>query len=468
MTINRLTGFDASLLTLEAPSQPMTGGALFELDTSTMPGGYSFENFRSTLRGRIAALPEFRMKLADSRLNLDMPAWVDDHDFDFDHHVGRVELAPPGGRRELSELVGHLVAQRLDRGRPLWDIRVIEGVSTSDPSFSGPVAVLLRMHHVMADGATALDIFSRLCANEADPPTPLVRDGVGTVGKRQLVLDGLLRFAARPWLLMTKVLPATISGVVEARRRDVKPTMFTAPKTMFNGDVTEHRNVAYVQLELRDVRAVKDKFGVTVNDVTAALTAGAIRRFLLERDALPQTPLVAAMPISVHDPDRPGRNQLSSMDSSLCTDIADPALRVLAVSKANSAAKEHISTIGPTLLQDWMQCFPGLLPLILRLYRLSGQANRRPRYNLTFSNVRGPEQQTFLMGASVKARYAYGPVFHGSGLIVVVMSLGGKLDVGLSACPDLVPDLWDVAEGFPAALEELLHASATHTDASTT
>lgn len=461
MTVNRLTGFDSSLLTMEAPDQPMTGCGLFELDTSTMPHGYSFENFRAALDKLIVALPEFRMKLADSRLNLDMPVWVDDVDFDLDRHLHRVELPRPGGRRELSHLVGRLTAGRMDRSRPLWDMWVIEGVAT-DACFSGPVAVLLRQHHVMADGATALDIFSRLCPTSADAPVPPARPGVGHPGRQAIALDGLVRFAARPWLLLTKVLPAALTGAVRARRRKSTAALFTAPRTVFNGNVTERRNVAFVQLDLGDVRAVRTKYGVTVNDVTAAVAAGALRTFLLARDALPHNPLVAAMPISVFDPSRPGRNQLSSMDSSLCTHIDDPAQRIRSINEASTAAKQHVSTIGLTLLQDWMQCAPGLLALLARLYRLSGQAHRRPRYNLTLSNVRGPDEQTYLLGSAVKGRYAFGPIFHGSGLMIVAMSQGGNLDLGLVACADLVPDLWELADAFPAALRELLDAPAVN------
>jgi WS/DGAT/MGAT family acyltransferase len=287
---------------------------------------------------------------------------------------------------------------------------------------------------------------------------PPARSGVGSPGTRAIALDGLVRFAARPRLLLTKVLPAAVAGALRARRRNTTAALFTAPKTVFNGDVTDRRNVAFVQLDMADVQAVRTGYGVTVNDVTAAVTAGAVRQFLIDRGALPQASLVAAMPIAVFDPSRPGRNQLSSMDSSLCTDVADPARRIKCINEASSAAKQHVSTVGLTLLQDWMQCAPGLLALLARVYRWSGQATRRPRYNLTLSNVRGPEQQTYLLGSAVKARYAFGPIFHGSGLMVVAMSQGGNLDIGLVGCPDLIPDLWDLADLFPAALQELLDA----------
>ena len=454
----RLSGFDACLLPLETPSQPLTTCALLELDASTMSGGYSFARFRERLSGRLAALPEFHMKLADSVLNLATPVWVEDRDFDLDRHLHRIELPAPRTRRELSQLAGRLLAERLDRSRPLWDMWVIEGLSGADPHFSGCVAVMLRMHHVLGDGVTGLDIVSRLLSTEAEPPPPEVIDGVGTVGKWKIVLDGLVRFAGRPWFLVTNVLPATVAALVKTIRRSARGQamsgIFSAPRTPFSGNLTEHRTIAYVQLDLEDVNTIKDQFGVKLNDVMLALVSGALRQLLLDRAALPRAALVAAMPISVFEANRASRNQLSGMLSSLYTDLADPADRLRAIAEASSVAKDHSFAIGATLLQDWMQCAPGLLTLGMRLYRWSGLSARRPVYNLTVSTVRGP-QQSYLLGAPVKANYAFGPLFHGAGLLIVGMSHNGHLDVGLVSCSDLLPDLCEVADGLPLALKEL-------------
>ena len=462
----RLSGFDASMLPLEGPMQPMTGCALWELDTSAMPAGYSFERFRDQLSARMPALPEFRMKLVDSALNFDTPVWAQDLDFDLDRHLHRVELPQPGARRELMELAGRLMAERLDRSRPLWDMWVIEGLSGADPYFSGKVAVLHRMHHVLGDGTAALDILSRLCSTEADSPPPAPRDGIGTVTKRQIVLDGLVRFARRPWLLATRALPGTIAAVIKLRavrraaRGQTLRGIFSAPRTPFNGNISGRRTMAFVQLDLRDVKTVKDKFGVTVNDVMLALASGAIRQFLLDRAALPQAALVALMPVSVFEPNRDGRNQLSLTRTSLRTDIADPADRLKAITTASSVAKANASAIGPTLLQDWWDCAPGLSVLGMRLYRWVGLGGRRKIYNLTLSNVPGPQVQHYLFGAAVRARYAFGPVFYGAGLNITVMSLNGNLDVGFVSCSDLLPDLWELADGVPLALKELLDAAS--------
>jgi WS/DGAT/MGAT family acyltransferase len=431
-----------------------------------MPGGYSFERFRDKLSARIPALPEFRMKLADSVLNLDTPVWVEDPQFDLDRHLHRIVLPAPGTRRELMELAGRLMAERLDRGRPLWDMWVIEGLSGADPDFSGPVAVLHRMHHALGDGVAALDILSRLCSTEADAPPPAPRDGVGNPSRREIALDGLARFARRPWYLVTRALPATIAAVIKIRavrraaRGQALRGLFSAPRTTFNGNITQRRSMAFVQLDLTDVKIVKDRFGVTVNDVMLALASSALRQFLLDRSELPNAPLVALMPVSVFDPRHAGRNQLSLTRTSLRTDIADPADRLRAIAAASSIAKANSSAIGPTLLQDWWQCAPGLSVLGMRLYRWSKLGGDRKIYNLTLSNVPGPQVQCYLMGATVRARYAFGPVFYGAGLNITVMSLNGNLDVGLVSCSDLLPDLWDLAGGLRLALKELLDASS--------
>jgi diacylglycerol O-acyltransferase / wax synthase len=462
VNMQRLSGLDASLLRLETRVQPNTASALWDLDISTMPGGYSFERFRDKLAERIPALPEFRMKLADSPLNLDTPVWVDDPDFDLDNHLHRIKLPAPGGRRELSNLAARLMAERLDRSRPLWDMWVIEGLSGTEPQLSGRVAVMHRMHHVVADGATYLDLLSRLCATAADSSAPQPRAGVGTVGARQIVLDGLVRFACRPWFLATRLLPAIVVAVVKTFLRAVRGQamsgLFSAARTSFNGNVTERRSVAYVQLDLNDIKAIKDRFGATVNEVMLAVVSGALRQFLLDRAALPKTALVAAIPISVSQPDRPGRNQVTCTLSSLYTHITDPAERLKAIAAASSVAKAHSSAIGPTLPQDLLQFAPSLMPLGIRLYRWLGLSGRRPVYNLSFSNVPGPQEQSYLMGAAVRARYALGPVYHGGGLNIIVMSLNGNVDVGLVSCSDLLPDLWDLADGMPDALKELLDA----------
>ncbi|MGE0220717.1 WS/DGAT domain-containing protein, partial [Mycolicibacterium sp.] len=236
---------------------------------------------------------------------------------------------------------------------------------------------------------------------------------------------------------------------------------FAAPKTAFNDNVTGHRNIAYAQLDLEDIKTVKNHFNVKVNDVVMALVSGVLRRFLLDRGQLPENSLVAMVPVSVHDrSDRPGRNQVSGMFARLETSIEDPAERLMAIAEANAVAKQHSSAIGATLLQDWTQfAAPAVFGVAMRVYASSRLGGARPVHNLVVSNVPGPQLPLYMLGCEVKAMYPLGPIFHGSALNMTVMSLNGKLDVGIVSCPELLPDLWDMADNFGDALQELLDAT---------
>jgi WS/DGAT/MGAT family acyltransferase len=281
----------------------------------------------------------------------------------------------------------------------------------------------------------------------------------------RIALGGLGRFASRPVRLATSVLPATVSTVVETVRRAAggraMAAPFAAPQTPFNASVTAHRNVALCQLDLADVKKVKDHFGVKVNDVVMALVSGVLRRYLADRDELPENSLVAMVPVSVHDrSDRPGRNQVSGMFTSLQTQINDPGERLRAIAEGNSTAKEHSSAIGASLLQDWSQfAGPAVFGVAMRVYAQSRLTETRPVHNLVVSNVPGPQIPLYFLGAEVQAMYPLGPIFHGAGLNITVMSLNGTLNVGLISCPELLPDLWDMADAFPVEMKALIAAT---------
>jgi WS/DGAT/MGAT family acyltransferase len=305
---------------------------------------------------------------------------------------------------------------------------------------------------------------SQLCTTEPDAPPPAPVEGVGGGSDLEIVVSGAIKFVTRP-LKLANVLPSTLSTVVDtvkrARNGLSMAAPFAAPKTAFNDTVTGHRNVAFAQLDLEDIKTVKNHFGVKVNDVVMALVSGVLRRFLLDRDELPDSSLVAMVPVSVHDKsDRPGRNQVSGMFSKLNTNVEDPAVRLKAIADANSVAKQHSAAIGATLLQDWSQfAAPAVFGVAMRVYARSNLTSALPVHNLVVSNVPGPQIPLYFLGAEVKAMYPLGPIFHGSGLNITVMSLRGTLDVGLISCPELLPDLWDMADDFRVALDELLAAT---------
>lgn len=458
--MERLSGLDAGMLYSESSTVPLAVCSITELDTSTVPGGYTFEKFRDHLASRIPAIPEFRTKLADSDLNLDHPVWVEDKDFQLSRHLNRVALPEPGGRDELVALCGRLVATPLERGKPLWEMWVIEGVGGSAARDDGRLALLLKVHHAAVDGVSAANLLEKLLDTEPDAPPPDPEEAPREASGWEIAADGLWRFVTRPWQL-TRVVPVatalvgnTVSRAVTGR---AMAAPFSAPSTRFNAPLTAERCVAFAQLSLDDVKKVKDQCDVKVNDVVMALCAGALRGYLREHDELPDRPLIAVVPSSVHgQSDRPGRNQLSGMFCNLHTDIEDPLDRLHTIGASNVRAKEHSGSLGPTMLVDLAQSisrnmFGWALGVLSRT-----SLSRAAIHNVIISNVAGPPVTLYSGGAAITGLYPLGPIFPGSGLNITVMSMADKLNVGIISCPQLADDLWDLADRFEAELADLL------------
>lgn len=461
--MERLSGLDASFLYLETGSMPLHVCGLLVLDPATMPEEYEFERFRRRVGERVGDNPAFRRKVHDPRLNLDHPVWVDDEDFDIEHHVRRAVLPAPGGREQLAAVCADLAAHRLDRRRPLWEMWVLEGLA------DGTLAVLTKMHHATVDGVTGASLISELCglepggrpitAGKPKPPPPR------RPSDTEILVDGALRLATRP-LQLARLLPSTAAVVPDwverAWRGRAMPAPFTAPRTSFNGTLTSHRAVAFARLDLAEVKAVKNAVDCTVNDVVLAVCSGALRRYLSGRGELPDSSLVAVVPVSVHGKSTaPGTNQVSGMFASLATHIADPVRRLRAIATQNRAAKEHHQTISASLLQDWAQfAAPNTFGLAVRAYSNLRLAEKHPVvHNLVVSNVPGPPMPMYFLGARITGFYPFGPVFHGAGLNITVISNAGHLYAGLIACRELVPGLWELADHLPPALAELRDAA---------
>ncbi|TAM63292.1 wax ester/triacylglycerol synthase family O-acyltransferase [Mycobacterium sp.] len=456
--MQRLSGLDAFFLYLESPTQPLNVCCVLELDPTTTPGGYSFARFREALAARVDAVPEFRLKLADNQLNFDHPVWVDDDRFELARHLHRVALPSPGGPQELAEICGHVAGLALDRDRPLWEMWVIEGLHGGDA-----LSVIVKAHHAVVDGVGGANLLAQLCSNAPDAPPPEPAARTGAANPLQIAASGLIGAALRPWRL-ARVVPATAltlaQTVLRARSGRTMAAPFAAPPTAFNGRFTRRRNIALTSVDLDDVKTVKQRFGVTVNDVVTAMCAGALRQFFSDRDALPHIPMVASVPVSVRGKSaRPGRNQTTWMLCRLETHIDDPVERLTNIATGNAAAKDHAAAMGPTLLQDWTQVagqsmFGAAMKLLPRI-----PLPEKPPHNLVMSNVAGPQHQLYFLGCRLDTMYPLGPIIAGAGLNITVMSLGGRLGVGIISCPDLVPDLWDLAEAFPVALKELMNST---------
>jgi WS/DGAT/MGAT family acyltransferase len=436
---------------------------LLTLDGSTMPGGYRFPEFREKLHERVSAIPEFRRKLHNSPFNLTHPVWVEDPDFTIDRHLHRVAVPSPGDRETLAELCAYFAGQPLDRARPLWEMYVIEGLPGDG------VAVLLKMHHATVDGVGGANLIAYLCGLDPDSllPLPDVDENLSPPSHLDLLRSSVTSLARRP-AEVAKLLPDLLGmaprWVGRVLKRTGMPAPFTAPRTSFNSTITGLRSVAYTSLDLGEVKHVKDAFNVTVNDVVLALCTGALRRYLEAHHELPTEPLVATVPVSVQDRTAhdSGSNQVSAFFAALPTQLADPAARLYAIAESNRVAKEHHFSIKPDMLQDWAQfAAPRLFGLAARAYSALRLAERHPVvHNLVISNVPGPPMPLYLLGARVTGLYPLGPVFHGAGLNVTVISDADRVDVGLLGARELVPELWSLADALQDELTVLTEAAA--------
>ncbi len=263
----------------------------------------------------------------------------------------------------------------------------------------------------------------------------------------------------------------SINRVAQGRRAPeglVGAVPLTAPRVPWNGPTSGRRDVGLARVPLSAVKAVKEAFGCTVNDVVLALCAGTLRRYLLSHDALPEQDLVAVCPVSVRPAgDNDATNKVSAMFTSLAVHEGDVEARLQAIRTTTRGAKEEHNAVGASMLQNWAEfAGPNVFNLASRLYSGMNLANvHRPVHNIIVSNVPGPPFPLYFGGAEVVAAYPLGPVMEGCGLNVTVFSYQDWIDVGFMVDAELVPDVWDMAASVAPALRELLEAAGLDADA---
>lgn len=465
--MDRLSGLDASFLYLETPAQLMHVCAVMVLDPATMTSPYSFDAIQERIGESVRDVPGFTRKIRGVPLGLDHPVWVRDRNFDIERHVHRLALPTPGGYAELMDLCAHLASLPLDRSRPLWEMWVIEGYRPDgDEGRQGEekVVVFAKMHHATVDGVSGANLISHLCSIEpgAAPLAPVEQRHPRDPGRGELLGRAVIGTAARPVTLVKVLKPSAelvTKSIGRARRGTAMAAPFSAPRTSFNGTITSHRSIAMADLDLDEIRRIKKATGTTVNDVVLAVAGGALRRYLAERDELPSSSLLATVPVSVRDSSRrsSGANKVSALFTKLGTDVDDPLERLQMLAERNQNAKEHHNAISADALQDWAEfAAPRTFGLAVRAYANLRLAERHPVvHNLVISNVPGPPIPLYFMGARIEALCPLGPVFHGAGLNITVMSNAGQMHVGAIACRESMPDTDALVRHFPAELERL-------------
>jgi diacylglycerol O-acyltransferase / wax synthase len=480
--MRQLTSLDAQFLALESAHQTGHVAGLTILDPSTKESGeFSFKDLCHLLGERLPLLPPLRWRLVEVPFGLDYPYWIDDGDFDLDFHVRELALPPGGDKENLAEQVARIVSRPLDRSRPLWEIYLIHGLE------QGRVALLTKIHHAVVDGLSGAEIMGvlfDLSPEGRDLPEPQRNGAERKPTDLEMLTRGLLglpRYPLRVLRSLPRALPnldsspvfAAIPGtglVARVTDRLTRPlsnretgvlahTTFKAPKTQFNGRISPHRRFAFGQLDLDEVKTVKNKRRCTVNDVVVSICAGAVRSWLLEHDDLPPDPLVVQVPVSVRTDDQVGTygNRIMLMSAPLFTNEPDAVRRLDKTHRALAAMKEQHRALPAELLQDTNHFIP---PAVFSraaraTFALSTSGAGRPTWNLVVSNVPGPQFPLYCAGARLVAQYPVSVITDGMGLNITVLSYDGHMDFGIVADRDQMPDLATMMDRVREALEEL-------------
>ena len=492
--MKQLSGLDATFLHMETASQFGHVSSLSILEKPT--ADYDpLTAWRAQLEARLHLLEPLRRRLVEVPFGIDHPFWIEDPEFDLDFHVRHTAVPPPGDDEQIAELVSRIIGRPLDRARPLWETYVVEGLPGSR------FGLLTKVHHATVDGAAGAELLTLMLdrdpAGDAVPPPErewrperppsdaevLTRAAVNVARKpgRALLLSArtlrqLGRATRNPALVIVgNQLRASLRGRLGTvlnigRTRPEEPDepprvpRLRAPRTPFNRSITPHRKFAFRSTSLPAVKAIKNAFGATVNDVVMAACAGGLRSYLERHDALPDDPLVAMVPVSVRTGQETEKwtNRVSGLLAVLPTDEPDPLERVRKVHEAMVSAKGIFDAIPAESLTDFAQ-FPSPA-LFARAMRMATRFRLADRFslpvNVTISNVPGPRDPLYSAGAKLLHFYPVSMIVDGQGLNITVQSYLDTLDFGLVSCRELVPDLWDLVDDIVDDLEVMAKAAA--------
>jgi diacylglycerol O-acyltransferase len=487
--MQRMSGIDPMFVYSDTPLTPMEVAYICVFDPTTVPGGeYTFERVRAMLAERVPTLLALRRRLMRVPFGIDHPRWVDDPGFDLDNHLHRVALPAPGGEVELRAKAAEVMGRPLNLHQPPWEMHVVEGLA------EGRVGLIAKVHHSVIDGVAGVQLMAQLLdfAPEGRPGEAVGEtaggggegdggaDGVGA-GTRwrapslpsgvQLLAHAIPNLVTSPFRALGALREIGKTAVRMAQRAldEESPPLsipLGAPAT-FETPVGAARSVSFAELGLAQVRDLKERFGVSINDVILAVCSGALRAHLAAHDQLAGSeqeagsPLVAVVPISVRgdSPEDDLGNRLSAMFVPLANDLTEPLdrLRSIAAACATAKAQERAVGYGPMASALSEAVPPALARPVIQLGISMGALRRARAGNLMISNVPGPDFALYFAGMKMLAAYPLGPVVDGVALNITVQSYNDTMFVGLNACASAVPDLPALARSIT---KELGHMTA--------
>jgi diacylglycerol O-acyltransferase / wax synthase len=478
--MKRLTGLDGVTLHGETAVMPTHVMAVLFCDQAAR-GELTTGAVVKLLAERTAATKPFRQRLLTKPFGLGQPLWIEDPAFNVHDHVHRVRLPKPGTMRELAALVGQLHGQRLDRGRPLWDAWVVQGLT------DGRLVVVIKFSHAMTDGVGAVtSMLPRLMTTDPDAEFPAIpeRAPTPTPGATAMVrdiIDEIATNTARGVRIAVRVAPGAAKSVVGTALRSVRHLLRggglqklgapksdvdeSSPRTLLNAPITARRSVAFAAVAMDDLRAITDAFDVTVNDVFLTAATSTLRRWLHQHDTVPDQPLRTLMPISTRGADDHASNSWSPAVVKLPVYLGDPVEQLASIHAATSRIKNRRRAAPPVDLADLIDLVP---PVVIeqaaRLY--TGQKLSRfhpPLAHVITSNVPGPTDEIYCAGGRVLGLHALAPLCEGANLNITAVSYGNTFAVGIVACPDNLDDVASIGRGIEDVVGELKQAAEEKT-----
>jgi WS/DGAT/MGAT family acyltransferase len=438
---------DAVFLLGESREHPMHVGGLQLYEPPPGAGPEFVREFTDALIASGEFQPTFRKHPATIMGGITPMAWAYDDEVDVDYHVRRSALASPGRVRELLELTSRLHTSLLDRHRPLWELYVVEGLK------DGRFAMYCKMHHALIDGVSAQKLMQRALSNDPDD-TEVRAPWSLPVRKRKPSPTSRLGSLIRTAGSVAALGPSTVSLARAALLEQQLTLPFGAPRTMLNVKIGGARRCAAQSWSVDRIKSVKRAAGVTLNDVVLAMCSGALRYYLLEQNALPDTPLVAMVPVSLRREDEAdaGGNLVGAILCNLATDADDPAERLQAVSESMRNNKKVFSELPRVQALALSAMNMGSLALAA----VPGWVNSTsPPFNLVISNVPGPQEQLYCGGARLDGNYPLSAVLDGQALNITLVSNAGNLDFGLVGCRRSVPHLQRLLAHLESSLKDL-------------
>lgn len=450
----RLSMLDTMFLDLEQndPSAHMHIGAALIFDP--LPGGGvpDVVALREHMRERIGILPRFAQRLSSPHAGaLDWLTWEPAPDVDLDAHVHHATLPAPGDDAALREWLGDFWSHRLDRHRPLWEMTLLDGLE------AGRWALATKTHHCLVDGVGSVDIGNVLLDATPHapplPPQPLPAAGERD-GGRLWLSPGLVLHGARGTLDAALHPRDALERVRAAAELVVREEVIGAPRTSLNGPMSGTRHFAVVRMELADLRAVRERHGGTLNDVVLALCTGGLRRLLLSRgDALPETGLRAQVPVNIRVAEREHAlgNELTSLFVALPVAVVDPLVRYREVVEHAERLKAGSQRVGGKTIVDLADMGPPMAGGLLARLMFGGSR----MFNLTITNVPGPRERRYALGAPLREILPLVPLFSAHAIGIAAVSYAGRLVFGINADRVGAPDVAVLAEGIEESFAEL-------------